>query len=158
MLIGECWLGAGLGTGTRPTSCTRRSRAAWWESTLGTRLGPPRPCSQVCQRTKERGFPFFVLQEGLNDWPNLFAVPELMAIRLTPQLSSVLAPLTVHGVFRQAMVLTLNALRGEKDMLMRLLNVFVNEVRMKSHAQWSRNACCLITRTPSTCLSIGGKI
>jgi hypothetical protein len=62
----------------------------------------------------------------------LFAVPELMAIRLTPQLSSVLAPLTVHGVFRQAMALTLNALRGEKDMLMRLLNVFVNEVRMTS--------------------------
>ncbi|XP_063933973.1 DNA-dependent protein kinase catalytic subunit-like isoform X2 [Zophobas morio] len=54
-------------------------------------------------------------------------VPELIPFRLTPQIVGFLYPLTTEGLLRNSMIITMNALRRRSAVLLRTLDVFVNE-------------------------------
>jgi len=57
----------------------------------------------------------------------LLPVPELMAVRLTRQMMSFLAPLNSEVLLRANMVHTLTVIRSRKADLMRVMEVFISE-------------------------------
>ena len=57
----------------------------------------------------------------------LLPQPELMGVRLTRQLTSVLLPLDTGVLLRSSMVHVLRALRGARSELLRVMDVFVSE-------------------------------
>ena len=62
-------------------------------------------------------------------------IPELMAIRLTQQMRSFLEPLDTSVLLKEQMQRTLGALRGRRDDLLRLMEVFVAEPLLDWEAQ-----------------------
>ena len=54
-------------------------------------------------------------------------VPELVPLRLTPQLLGVMAPLGTAGPFREVLAHSLSALRAEPEVLLAALETFVQE-------------------------------
>ena len=51
-----------------------------------------------------------------------------MPFRLSRQFVQLTSPLSTHGIFRQTMVDVMRALSENRDALLRLMDVFVNEV------------------------------
>ncbi|CAH1795603.1 unnamed protein product [Owenia fusiformis] len=58
------------------------------------------------------------------------AIPELMPFRLTNQLLSLMMPLRDTGLVEQTMVHTLRALRGNTDLLINTMDVFIHDVSL----------------------------
>lgn len=63
-------------------------------------------------------------------------IPELVQLRLTPQILGVLEPSQASGLFRETMIQVLNILRDNSEMLMATLDVFVKEPTL----DWQRLA------------------
>lgn len=63
-------------------------------------------------------------------------IPELVQLRLSPQIQGVLEPSQANGLFRETMIQVLNILRDNSEMLMATLDVFVKEPTL----DWQRLA------------------
>eukprot|EP01129_Flabellula_baltica_P008061 TRINITY_DN3175_c0_g1_i1.p1 TRINITY_DN3175_c0_g1~~TRINITY_DN3175_c0_g1_i1.p1 ORF type:complete len:1540 (+),score=329.42 TRINITY_DN3175_c0_g1_i1:246-4622(+) len=66
----------------------------------------------------------------------LLPVPELVPFRLTRQLRNVLLPLDSEGLLKHNMVQTLEALRQNKDIILNVMDIFIQEPLV----DWQKNA------------------
>jgi DNA-dependent protein kinase catalytic subunit len=88
----------------------------------------------------------------------LLPIPELMPFRLTPQLLGVLQPLDATGLLKRSMTYVLTALRGNKDLLVQTMKIFIDDptVDWKEHAQKQAKAG-MDLKSLGTSASAGGK-
>jgi len=88
----------------------------------------------VCQKTGrvitiDFGYSFGTATSSL-------PIPELVQLRLTPQLIGLLEPLGTNGLFREMMILALSCLRARPEILVSALDTFVQEPTL----DWTRSA------------------
>eukprot|EP00088_Acartia_fossae_P026836 TRINITY_DN2760_c0_g1_i1.p1 TRINITY_DN2760_c0_g1~~TRINITY_DN2760_c0_g1_i1.p1 ORF type:complete len:995 (+),score=207.63 TRINITY_DN2760_c0_g1_i1:139-3123(+) len=57
----------------------------------------------------------------------MLAIPELVQLRLTPQILAVMDPCHTEGLFRETMIKVLRSLRDNSELLMVTLDIFVQE-------------------------------
>ncbi|XP_059489779.1 DNA-dependent protein kinase catalytic subunit-like isoform X2 [Neocloeon triangulifer] len=91
--------------------------------------------TMICQRT---GIPVGIdFGHAFGSATQFLQVPELMPFRLTKHISELMGPLGTQGTFRASMIHALCALRKDHELLLNLMQVFIQEPSLdwKEHAK-----------------------